>query len=185
MRRIVSVFILVTVLTLPASTRADDILFGVEAGLAIPVGDWSDNIAVGPDVGLRAGYSFSVPGVRIVIEAMYNWVMNPYDQETDSDGHASWALTGGARVCFGSAFVTYLFAHIGWGVIEAEGSDWVYHDDGLVIDIGVALNFESVPYVNFGIWAAFRHLEHSEVSNTALPTSNQWFCLGVQVEADF
>ena len=118
--------------------------------------------------------------------AAVSWSLNEYDGvNADSDGQYYWALTGGARLGYGDTFVPYLFGHVGYGEASAEGWDWVYEDSGLAFDFGGALNFESIPLLNAGILVSYHHLEHSEVSNTALPTAHQWVRIGVHAELAF
>ena len=168
----------------PLSASADLIL-GLEGGGALPIGDWRDDVRFGPQIEGRIAYELKVPLVTLAPELKVQWALNPYRDISDSDGIKHISVMGGLRI--GVEFVVgiYLFGHVGWGQVEAEGSDWTYHDSGRVYDLGAALTLKLIPFFAIGIQCSYHNLKHKEVSNTSLPDSNEWINFGLLLEGRF
>ncbi len=185
MKRLLAVCSLVTLVISTHSVQAGPYV-GIEAGGAVPMGDSAEDLELGPTFGGRVGYAIALPLIRVIPEIAFTYTISNYDPlVNESDGETTWTVAAGGRIGIGTGIVPYLFAHIGWGSLSAEGSDWVKDDSGATYDVGAALNLEMLPLANIGIFVSYQHMSHSEINNTALPTSNQWFRFGAQIEMGF
>lgn len=164
-----------------------DVLIGADLNGAFQLGEVSsDSLGLGGN--LRFGWQEDfIPVLRLAPEVQINYMGFAIDQVnasgvTEQARERLLSARAGARVGFDFLFGAALYSHVGYGFVDTQGG-WGFKDDnGLSFDVGLAVDFTAVPFVNFGI-----HGGYNAFFSGADPDSDpiNWIDLGLHVEFVF
>ncbi len=169
------------VLCAPAQEATAGTLLGLDLGLAVDTGDLPvDPGGPGPAVAVRFGYELPIPVVRIVPEAQLGYASFSADDKNGNPTQQILTGRAGLRLGIGGVIGPALFAHVGFGDISGEGSDFVIEKSGLSYDVGLSVDFTLLPLLNLGIHGAWNALEEDDPKATF-----QWLDFGIHAELNF
>lgn len=170
--------------TLAVTPALAEVHLALDGAYAWTTNDGLRSAEAGPHFGGRLGWAFDIPGVDIVLEARGTTINFPSELEEEEDGWGGWGAQGGLMVGVGLGIVRpSIFAHVGYGQTEVEGSDYNELRHGVLLDGGLAATFTLMPVVGFGVHLGYNALLELEEKNTTRPDSSQWFSAGLHIEA--
>jgi hypothetical protein len=117
------------------------------------------------------GYRIGLGPVFLQPEAQGSYMTFP---GTAVAGHAT-RITGGGRLGLGRMVQPTLFGHVGIGWVDVSRGI-----NGPAADVGFALGFKLIPYLRFGLQAAY-----NVVTIVNSPATLKWISYGAHVGIEF
>lgn len=176
---------LVAALTLLfAAPALADTVVALEGDFASPTNDGLATASDGMHYGLRVGSSLlPTPLIDLMFEGHARQLNFDSKLAEERGGWTGFAITGGLRLEADLPMLApAVFARVGYGEVEAAGSDYMRREDGYIVDLGGALTWRPVPLVGLGLQATWSTLTPFENPNSSRPAEDTWFSAGAHVE---
>ncbi len=156
------------------------LVLGLRAGVNFEAGELPlEPGGPGLAIASRVGYAIPVPLVRFIPEAEIGFG----NFQEDGNGNPTQRILHvrtGIRLNLKTWISPSFFAHIGYGQIEGEGSDFTLLRSGLSYDFGGALNLAIMPHIRLGLYGSYHTIEDEDP-----PDTFNWFESGLQTEITF
>jgi hypothetical protein len=164
------------------------LVFGADVRGSKPVGDGSDQLSTGLGIDVRLGYRLPLLGVDVVPELTFGFTQFG----AANGGNTTLGFyTGmaGARVIVTMVPVLhpFVFAHVGLGHTDANGSGYDVTGSGTAFDGGGGVIFTALPIVDLGVFAGYTQVSggaHSTATVNGVQvavgrdSSTQWVDFG-------
>jgi hypothetical protein len=155
----------------PNPARAD-ILVGVDVDGVEP---FEDGAAFGGGFGVRLGTQLHIPLLAITPELAFT-----YAKFGDDYGPAIYRGMIGGRVAIGEIIRIGIYGHIGLGRFALDLDDEDPSGTDVTYDVGLALDFTVIPFLNLGVHAAYNSFGEDDDRPVF-----EWLTTGAHVEFVF
>jgi hypothetical protein len=162
---------LIALALVPNPARAD-FLVGVDVDGVEP---FEDGAAFGGGFGLRLGAQFHVPLIALTPELAFT-----YAKFGDDYGPAIYRGMIGGRAAIGEIIRIGVYGHIGLGSFDVDVDDADPSGTDVTYDVGLALDFTLIPFLNLGVHAAYNSFGEDDQRDAF-----EWLTTGAHVEFVF
>ncbi len=179
MRAARTLLLTATLLLLPLAAHAG-LTGGVGVGVGAPFGDLAEGVGAGLALDAALGYELPIPLLRVCPELAASWLTFGADASGEAD-HEIRIVGGGLRVGTPGPISGVGFAHLGYGWLEGEGSDYVLQRSGLSWELGLGAELTMSPLFDVGVFAAYQRLRFDANANDHDFDTEHWVKFGVSL----